>query len=61
MQHNNSTFHTTSVPASQDIEAMPIGEKSKQKLQEILQTGRLRRNDVLESSELHKTIQLFMT
>jgi hypothetical protein len=45
----------------QDIEALAVGDKSKQKLQEILQTGRLRRNDVLESSELHKTMQLFMT
>jgi hypothetical protein len=45
----------------QDIDLLPIGEKSKQKLQEILATGRLRRNDVLESSELHRTLQLFMT
>lgn len=46
---------------AQDIDLLPIGEKSKQKLQEILATGRLRRNDVLESSELHRTLQLFMT
>lgn len=45
----------------QDIEQLAVGDKSKAKLQEILQTGRLRRNDVLESSELHKTLQLFMT
>lgn len=45
----------------QDIEALAVGEKSKEKLQEILQTGRLRRNDVLEGSELHRTLQLFMT
>jgi hypothetical protein len=48
-------------PALQDIDKLSVGDKSKQKLQEILQTGRLRRNDVLESSTLHKTLQLFMT
>lgn len=45
----------------QDIEGLAIGDKSKQKLLEILQTGRLLRNDMLESSEFHKTMQLFIT
>jgi hypothetical protein len=52
---------THAAPCMQDIEALAVGEKSKEKLQEILQTGRLRRNDVLEGSELHRTLQLFMT
>lgn len=45
----------------QDIELLPIGDKSKAKLQEILATGRLRRNELVEASEQHRTLQLFMT
>lgn len=61
----NCLTHCLTLPVQfcaclQDIELLGVGEKSKQKLQEILATGRLRQNDLLESSELHRTMQLFM-
>lgn len=48
-------------PSPQDIELLPIGDKSKAKLQEILATGRLRCNELVEATEQHRTLQLFMT
>eukprot|EP00803_Ostreobium_quekettii_P011413 evm.model.scf_1466.5 EVM.evm.TU.scf_1466.5 scf_1466:21114-29538(-) len=43
----------------QDVERLHLGEKTAQKVLELLATGRLRRNEEMESSELRRTLSAF--
>lgn len=45
----------------QDVTALGVGDKTTDKLLEILQTGKLRRNEEVAGSERHQVMALFMT
>lgn len=42
------------------MEALPLGAKSKEKLQEILATGGLRRNERMAQDERHQALERFL-
>jgi hypothetical protein len=44
----------------QDVEDLKLGVKTEEKLKEILSTGFLRRNVVMEGNERHKIMETFM-
>lgn len=50
----------SSMSLQQDVTALGVGDKTTDKLLEILQTGKLRRNEEVAGSERHQIMALFM-
>eukprot|EP00775_Hariotina_reticulata_P014786 gene14787-14963_t len=53
--------HSRPLVTAQDVNDMKLGTKTEEKLKEILTTGFLRRNIVMEGSERHKIMENFMS